>query len=612
MSAGISPDDLVAALEGKHVTAGSRLESTDDGRNFALEAIIERIGRPSYLIQANEINWKSGAPFPVNIKESASALQPFFRSTGRIRAINHPTKTWLGTVWLVENDDGKPLAITNRHVANAFAERRAGGAAVFSRLPSLAPLGAVVDFCQEERTADVFEASVKSVRYLAADTHPDIAVLELEDSAHLGPRLQLADREALRDELIASVGYPARDSRNDGSAQRDIFGTVFGKKRIAPGYVTQAVGRNTLISHDASTLGGSSGSAIVALDGNDQGRVLGLHFAGEYLETNYAVSVASLRNALRNTSVPVNQPMPSSADGEGQSDGKHDVGHFDGRDGYDPNFLKTETIVFELPLPKPPGDELAELIGKPGTHELKYTHFSVLYSKVRRAPRLTAVNIDGRKSVKIKRGDDKWFADLRIAEDLQLTRKDFPGDFDRGHLVRREDPNWGDQATAELADTDTFHYTNAALQHALLNRNKQRWLGLEDYVLNSARTFGFRATVFCGPILKPDDPELKERDGIQVPLAFWKVIVMVAADKRRLHTTGYVLGQADFVRTLTESFEFGDFNQFQVPIDMIEKHTDITFGLPVDADPLKKSARNLSETEYLRVVPIGSYEDLIL
>src|ERR1700752_1106393 len=33
-------------------------------------------------------------------------------------------------------------------------------------------------------------------------------------------------------------------------------------------------------------------------------------------------------------------------------------------------------------------------------------------------------------------------------------------EIDRGHMVRREDPNWCKDA--ETADSDTFHYTNAA------------------------------------------------------------------------------------------------------------------------------------------------------
>ena len=377
------------------------------------------------------------------------------------------------------------------------------------------------------------------------------------------------------------------------------------------------------MAHDASTLGGASGSPIIALDGPNEGRVVGLHFSGEYLKSNYCVSVASLADALRGTAVS----LTGSGSDESRHDGDHPAGHFEGRRGYRADFLAgdpgapaegldaaaAQAGIFDVPLPQPSPDGLASLIGRPDEHELRYTHFSVLYSAARRCPRITAVNIDGSRPFKIKRGDDKWFADLRIDKAIQLTEHDFPGDFDRGHMVRREDPNWGGEAVARLADSDTFHYTNAALQHALLNRSKESWLGLEDYVLRSAQTHGFRASVFAGPVLDDDDPELKERgDGLQVPLAYWKVVVMPAAGGARLHATGYVLGQASFVRTLTESFEFGDFNYFQVPVQAIAKATGIDFGTLPEADPLARKLRDAGVESVSVAIPLEGFEEVIL
>ena len=45
------------------------------------------------------------------------------------------------------------------------------------------------------------------------------------------------------------------------------------------------------MTHDASTLGGNSGSAIIDVD---SGEVVALHFAGEYLKANYAVPMYEL------------------------------------------------------------------------------------------------------------------------------------------------------------------------------------------------------------------------------------------------------------------------------------------------------------------------------
>ena len=68
---------------------------------------------------------------------------------------------------------------------------------------------------------------------------------------------------------------------------QSIFGDVYDKKRLAPGQVTEA--RPDVVLHDCSTLGGNSGSVVVDLA---TGEAVGLHFAGRFLETNYAIPSA--------------------------------------------------------------------------------------------------------------------------------------------------------------------------------------------------------------------------------------------------------------------------------------------------------------------------------
>jgi endonuclease G len=67
-------------------------------------------------------------------------------------------------------------------------------------------------------------------------------------------------------------------------------------KRLAPGKLT--VVRDDLLQHDCTTLGGNSGSVVISLATGD---AVGLHFGGNFHETNFAVPapvVASLRDAL--------------------------------------------------------------------------------------------------------------------------------------------------------------------------------------------------------------------------------------------------------------------------------------------------------------------------
>ena len=114
---------------------------------------------------------------------------------------------------------------------------------------------------------------------------------------------------------------------------------------------------------------------------------------------------------------------------------------------------------------------------------------------------------------------------------------------DRGHLVRRLDPVWGDKTTARRANYDTFAYTNAAPQAAAFNQSKQLWLGLEDHVLTYARTNGSRISVFTAPVLSAQDPIYR---GVKIPQAFWKIAAWTTTMQGStvLHAAGFVLDQS--------------------------------------------------------------------
>src|SRR5262249_1497456 len=104
-------------------------------------------------------------------------------------------------------------------------------------------------------------------------------------------------------------GYPAFDSRNNVDVQQDVFRGLFEKKRLQPGYhtggrVVTSFGHDVeAATHDASTLGGNSGSAVIDVE---TGQVLGLHFAGVYLDTNYAVPAWELGRDPRIVDLGVN------------------------------------------------------------------------------------------------------------------------------------------------------------------------------------------------------------------------------------------------------------------------------------------------------------------
>jgi endonuclease G len=260
------------------------------------------------------------------------------------------------------------------------------------------------------------------------------------------------------------------------------------------------------------------------------------------------------------------------------------------RRGYDPDFLGMGPL--RVPLPVLPPDLLARAVrmtgdSGPDAHVLPYHHFSVVLDAERRLARFTAVNIDGARYRDLPRENDRWFYDPRIPRDRQTGEDVYAhNDLDRGHLVRRRDPAWGDdEATARRANDDTFHFTNCSPQHKRFNQSQTLWAGLEEYLLRNADRLNFRASVFTGPVLAPDDDRYR---GVQLPRQFWKVAVMAKRDGRR-SATAYLLSQEALIRGLEQApaaFDYGAYRTFQVPVARVEELTGLDFGELAADDPL--------------------------
>jgi endonuclease G len=171
-------------------------------------------------------------------------------------------------------------------------------------------------------------------------------------------------------------------------------------------------------------------------------------------------------------------------------------------------------------------------------------------------------------------------------------------ELDRGHLVRRLDPVWGDTLdAARLADIDTFHLTNCSPQHAGFNRNKTLWAGLEDYVLKNTDVHDLRVSVFTGPIFDPADPIYR---GVRLPRSFWKVVAMVRSTGE-MSATGYLLSQAGLLPDL-RAFDFGRYGTFQVRVAHIAELSRLRFGRLPRHDPLARvtsGVRGLSAVRLL-------------
>ena len=236
----------------------------------------------------------------------------------------------------------------------------------------------------------------------------------------------------------------------------------------------------------------------------------------------------------------------------------------------------------------------------PGTSDgvatvtLPFTHFTVVLAPERRLAIVTAANVDGARLLEIDRGDD-WHLDPRVPVEAQTGPEVYArNDLDRGHLTRRRDPVWGERAVAEQANVDTFSYVNAAPQAALFNQGELLWSGLEDYVLEHARTYGSRITVLTAPVFGDDDPPYR---GTRIPRRFWKIAVWNGGDETdpQLAATGYLLDQSAQLDAIdlsdgpggpTAAPPLGAYLTYQVPVVDIATLTGLDLGPLVAADRL--------------------------
>jgi endonuclease G len=260
------------------------------------------------------------------------------------------------------------------------------------------------------------------------------------------------------------------------------------------------------------------------------------------------------------------------------------------RPGFDEGFLGDGQ--HRVPLPVVPA-ALTPLLAVATTGAagpdpvLRYHHSSIVMHRVRRLALFTAVNIDGTRTYDLERSSDRWVLDPRIDPSEQTDNDVYVGnDLDRGHLVRRRDPVWGDsESEAKFANDDTFHYTNCSPQHARFNRNEHTWNGVENYILYNAENHGLKVCVFTGPVLADDDDVYR---GIMLPRQYWKVVTMLRKSDDSLSTTAYLLSQASLLAGLEadEEFQYGAYRTYQVRVSRIAELTGLDFGPLVDSDPL--------------------------
>jgi endonuclease G len=327
-----------------------------------------------------------------------------------------------------------------------------------------------------------------------------------------------------------------------------------------------------------------------------------------------------------------------------------DQSNYSKRPGYDPEFLGKDGLLVPFPVLPKSADILQFTQSGKKKSELKYWNYSVVMNKGRKLAFFSAVNVDANKRPDgAGRDGDAWFYDTRPAnfKDTQLgaefygKQKTFEVEqrtqnpFDKGHLTRRLDAQWGDDDTKAMRNgNDSFHWTNCAPQHWRYNEGSKKWLGLEDYVIKGFANRTGRACVINGPVfdapLSKDGPGgqpvpnikgKRHKDptfgGFQIPKLFFKVVSCERA-AGSLATAAFLMSQEDMLRgedrivgleaSLDEILTEAEARLYQVSLADLEKVTGLDFG------PLK-AADTSGAHEALTLaapVPVDRFEDLRL
>jgi Trypsin-like peptidase domain len=265
---------------------------------LGIEAIVS-VARPALMLRDGAFD-DAPPPWDDILGPYRDGIRAAAMSVGRIGVPGLPQVPYAGTGFLVAED----AVMTNCHVAMVFSRAGSDGGWSFQ-----SGLEVNLDFVEDP---DARHRHVASQRVMRIDgvigIHPalDLALLRVSpDGAGRRPKpltVMSHDPEPLAGRNVYLLGYPAPDYRNDVRVQRSIFGDRFFVKRLQPGAAmapppgarfriepcSMGAELDDVMFHDASTLGGNSGSCVIDLESN---HVIGLHFAGEYMRYNEAVAL---------------------------------------------------------------------------------------------------------------------------------------------------------------------------------------------------------------------------------------------------------------------------------------------------------------------------------
>jgi serine protease len=309
--------EMPATIE--KLASGVHPDALDPVSRISLESLIRMTGRPVLRIVDGWFDTPATDDMGewVSLLTGATAknwLTPMIAATGRLDAIEDGNATHLGTGTLI----AERVVMTNRHVLDAFADLLPGGGFKLRRTVG-------IDFNASPGNPDQY-FPVKRVLWAGAQPIGMRVDLDKLDMAFLeiGPALNAKPPRPLGApniggmpaamNQIAVIGYPAPPGSGaviDPNTQRtslelidrhaELFQNKYGVKYLSPGLVESRVGtvhgdtRKWAFGHDAMTLGGNSGSPVLAFESQ---LLCGIHFGGMPLRQNLGHGMVPAHDAL--------------------------------------------------------------------------------------------------------------------------------------------------------------------------------------------------------------------------------------------------------------------------------------------------------------------------
>jgi serine protease len=286
------------------------------GPRTALEALVLLQGRPALRLSDDGVD-----PDDPELGEWEGAIvlhQTFAEQQRSVGRVNTTRGVHAGTGFVV----GDGLVMTNRHVLEAIAfptpSRTNPSAWVLAGQPTVNVSPSGTDAARDFRILEVIFSGPDAIEGRIDLGHLDLALLRVEQAnaqgAALPAALKLAGQaEAAGAAKLFVVGYPAMPTvlpKDEAGKRRmdvverlrQIFDMTYGVRYLSPGLVMTSPEevpdspQHWVFTHDATSLGGNSGSCVLSFDHSLD--VAGLHFAGDWLRANYAHAIDEVRPTI--------------------------------------------------------------------------------------------------------------------------------------------------------------------------------------------------------------------------------------------------------------------------------------------------------------------------